>query len=139
MANKTDTEVIALALQILNYIGADETADASTASLAGSVYTGLHTELQREFERLYKANRVSWAKDAVPEEYFPDVAGCLADRLVSFLPGVSETGASRGQSAGSLGRVAMAMKFQRHAPDQSRVDRALHPRFDSHGFPSSRG
>lgn len=127
MATKTDTDVINFALEIINRKGAGEDADADTFGRALSVYISLHETLRRNYEELFRANRMSWNYNAVPEIYFSDIVGILAGQLTLYLPCSAEATA-RGIAARQQAEIAIANKFQRlPVSDTSRFDEMLSP------------
>lgn len=132
MATKTTNDVVTLALQIMNVIGAGETPDADTYVIASSAYTALHADMRAEYADLFKAARMSWNADAVPEDYFAHVAGLLAGMLVNLVP-CSDTGRGRAQAAAETADIAIRNRLQRYSPEISRFDDALSPHHSLYG------
>lgn len=130
MATHTNTEVVNWALEIINRKAAGEDADADTFGRADAVYVSLHEQLRRDYEQIYKGNRMSWSYDAVPDAYYADIVGILAGQLTMFLPCSAEA-AQRGLAAMQQGEVAIASKFQRTNPDAPRFDEMLNPAYNS--------
>jgi len=127
VANHTNTEVVNWALEIINRKALGEDADADTFARANAVYLSLHEDLRRTYEERFKANRLSWSYDAVPDAYYADVVGILAGQLTLFLPCSAEATA-RGTAARQQAEIAIANKFQRlPVSDTSRFDEMLSP------------
>lgn len=126
MANHTNVEVCNWALEIINRKALGEDADADTFARANAVYLSLHEDLRRDYENKFKANRMSWNYDAVPDAYFSDIVGILAGQLTLFLP-CSNEAAQRGLAAREVAEIAIANKFQRSPSDTNRFDEMLSP------------
>lgn len=83
MSTKTDQDVVNRALRNMQIIGAGEAADGDTYNDALAAYVTFHEWLMVENKRLYRSQRGRWAKDAVPEAVWTNVAAMLARELLA--------------------------------------------------------
>lgn len=131
MATKTSNDVVTLALQIMNVIGIGESPDGDQDAIATAAYTALHEDLKTDYADLYYSARISWNSNAVPEEYYPHIAGILAGRLVEIVP-CSQSGRDRALAAARTGDASIRRRLARN-PNLPRFDSALSPRYNSSG------
>lgn len=133
MATKTTTDVVTMALQIMNVIGAGETPSAEDSAVAEAVYQALHEDMRVEYADLYKSARVSWNRNAVPEEWYAHVAALLAGRLAPGFAKASATGKENAIGAAEIADRAIRRRLARYNPDATRFDEAMSPRYSTYG------
>lgn len=101
---KTAKDVVYKAMRRIGYISPEETPDNSDYQEALEEYQGFHQWLLKEFPR-----QIYWNDDAVPVEYWTQIAGWFGGRLVNVLKVSPESKANAKEGAAEAERFLREM------------------------------